>query len=138
MPSVALEVLQLQREQLTAQLAQVGDMRPGSLVERYRKCGKPSCHCARKGARGHGPSYSLTHPVHGKTVTRIIPRGPAVEQAHAQIAEYRRFRELVRQLVAVSEQICQGQLEGAPTAPEPEQKKKRPRRPVGGRGRRRG
>jgi hypothetical protein len=85
-------------------------MRPGSLTERFRKCGKPSCHCARKGSAGHGPLYSLTHPVKGKTVTRTIPRGPAVERTRHQIAEYQRFRTLVRELVAVSEQLCDLQL----------------------------
>lgn len=133
MSSLTLEAWQRKRDQLKAQLAALGDMRPGSLVERYRKCGKPSCHCAPKDARGHGPSYSLTHGVRGKTVTRIIPKGPAVEQARAQIAEYRHFRQLVRQLVEVSEQICEAQLR---SGPEEEEKKKRPGRPVGSRRRR--
>jgi len=110
MPTLPLEALQLKRDQIKLQLSQVGDMRPGSLVERYRRCGKPSCHCAQKGAPGHGPSYSLTHAVRGKTVTHIIPKGPGVERTLAQIAAYRRFRDLVRQLVVVSEQICQAQL----------------------------
>jgi hypothetical protein len=34
--------------------------------------------------------------VKGKTVTRIIPTGPAVERTRHQIAEYRRFRALVQ------------------------------------------
>jgi len=55
-------------------------MRPGSLLARFRKCGKQSCHCTKKGDKGHGPSYSLTHPVAGKTITHIIPTGPAVER----------------------------------------------------------
>ena len=104
------DVLLLRRDHLRAQLCEMGDMRPGSLVERYRKCGKPSCRCARKGAPGHGPSYSLTHPVKGKTITRIIPQGLAVERTRRQIAEYQRFRAVVRELVAVSEQLCDLQL----------------------------
>ena len=101
-----LEVLQAQRAQLKARLAEIGDMRPGSLVERFRKCGKPTCHCAEKDARGHGPCYSLTHAVAGKTLTRVIPKGVAVEHARQRIAEYRRFRDLVREMIKVSEQIC--------------------------------
>lgn len=104
------DALVFKRDQLKSQLAQIGAMRPGSLVARFRKCGKPSCHCAKRGAQGHGPSYSLTHPVAGKTVTRVIPVGPAVEQTQQQLEEYRRFRELVRQLIDVSEQICDRQL----------------------------
>jgi hypothetical protein len=102
--------LLLQREQLKSELTHVGDLRPGSLVSRFRKCGKPSCHCAKKGEKGHGPSYSLTHSVGGKTVTRIIPTGEAVERTRQQLEEYHRFRNFVQKFVSVSEQICDLQL----------------------------
>lgn len=134
MPSLPLEVLQLKRDQIKAQLAQIGDLRPGSLVERYRRCGKSSCHCAQKDARGHGPSYSLTRPVGGKTMTRIIPRGAPVAQTRAQIAEYHRFRDLVRQLVSVSEQICEAELRQESAAEGSDSKKNRARRSLGRRG----
>jgi len=62
--------LRARRDQLKAQLAEVGDLRPGSLVERYRRCGKPNCHCAGKGADGHGPSWSLTREIAGASVGR--------------------------------------------------------------------
>ena len=105
-----LTALQRQRDELQSQLAQIGEMRPGSLVARFRKCGKPTCHCAKKGAQGHGPSHSLTWPVAGKTVTRVIPVGAAVEQTRQQLDQCHRFRQLVQQLLAVSEQICDWQL----------------------------
>jgi Family of unknown function (DUF6788) len=109
MPS--LEKLEVQRDRLKQELAQVGDMRPGSLVARFRKCGKPSCHCARADSPSHGPSWSLTRAVEGKTVTRVIPPGSGVEQTKAQLAEYRRFRDLVHQLVELNVQICDQKLE---------------------------
>ena len=105
-----MEALVLQRDQLKERISQIDEMRPGSLVARFRKCGKATCHCAKKGAQGHGPSYSLTHSVGGKTRTRIIPAGPAVEKTRQQLEEYQRFRQLVQQLAAVSEQICDLQL----------------------------
>jgi hypothetical protein len=95
--SSRLEVLQIKRDQLKAGLAEIGDMRPGSLVGRFRKCGKPACHCVEKDAPGHGPCCSLTHAVEGKTVTRIIPKGAAVERSRQQMAGYHRFRDLVRE-----------------------------------------
>ena len=114
--SVGLTALQRQRDELKSQLSQIGAMRPGSLVARFRRCGKATCHCAKKGAKGHGPSHSLTWPVAGKTRTRIIPAGAAVEQTRQQLEEYHRFRQLVQQLLAVSEQICDWPLRH----PEPE------------------
>lgn len=126
-----LASLRLKREQLTAAIAQIGDMRPGSLVARFRKCGKASCHCAKKGAKGHGPSYSLTHPVAGKTITHVIPAGPAVEVTQRQLDEYHRFRELVQQLIRVSEQICELQLRQPTASSGDDFKKNRARRPAG-------
>ena len=106
--------LQRRRQQLLQALLELGDLRPGSLVARYRRCGKPNCHCAQLGDRGHGPSFSLTRRVAGKTVTKIIPPGPAVQRTREQIGEYRRLRSLVKELVEVSEQICQAKLDSSP------------------------
>ncbi len=105
--SEELRQLRQRRDELRGQLAAVGEMRPGSLVGRFRRCGKPGCHCGTAGDRGHGPCWSLTRQVGGKTVTKVIPAGPAVEQTQRQIAEYRRFRNLARQLIEISERLCE-------------------------------
>lgn len=109
MASLSLEELAKQQAELRAALSQIADMRPGSLVERFRVCGKPTCHCSKKGSRGHGPSWSLTRAVAGKTITKVIPP-QAVETTRAQIAEYRRFRAITKALVELSEQLCDARL----------------------------
>jgi hypothetical protein len=129
--TISLQALRDKRDQLAASLASVDDLRPGFLTARFRKCGKPNCHCAQKDSPGHGPSYSLTHRVGGKTVTQVIPQGPAVEQAKAQIAEYRRFRSLVRELIVVSEQLCWAQVRDSEAVPASGAKKKPLRRSIG-------
>jgi hypothetical protein len=130
-PDSPLEQLLAHSQTLKAQIAALGEMRPGSLVERHRKCGKPNCHCARRGARGHDPDWILTRPVKGKTVTRAIPEGPALEQTRVQVEEYKRFRELVRQLIEVNERICEIRFQKLPSADEPADKKKRTGRRTG-------
>ena len=129
--TTSLEALQEKRDQLTESLAQLDDLRPGFLTARFRKCGKANCHCAEKGSPGHGPSYSLTHRVAGKTITQVIPQGPAVERTKAQLAEYRRFRQLVRELIEVSEKICSVKLRESQTVSRTEAKKKPLRRSAG-------
>ena len=129
--TTTLKALREKRALITARLAQIDDLRPGFLTARFRKCGKSNCHCAQKDSPGHGPSYSLTHRFGGKTVTQVIPQGPAVERAKAQIAEYRRFRNLVRELIAVSEQICSAQLRDPEAIPATEAKKKPLHRSIG-------
>jgi hypothetical protein len=111
------ERLETRRAELRAELASIGDLRPGSLVGRYRKCGKPNCHCASDRGGGHGPSWSLTWKVDGKTMTRIIP-ADAVEQTREQIAEYQRLRRLTRELIEVSERLCEVGLSGSGAATE--------------------
>lgn len=102
-----------ERGTIKERIMQLGDMRAGSLVPRYRKCGKPNCHCARDGSQGHGPSWSLTSTKQGKTQTRIIPEGPALVAVKEQLTEYRLFRELIRELVDVNEKICDARLESS-------------------------
>ena len=135
--TIPLQALRDKRDQLAANLAHVDDLRPGFLTARFRKCGKPNCHCAQKDSPGHGPSYSLTHASGGKTITQVIPQGPAVDRTRAQIAEYRRFRKLVQELIAVSEQLCNAQLQ-QPEAMVAEESKKKPLRRSTGHRRRSG
>lgn len=137
-PEFTIEELQAKRQGLKAALVQVGEMRPGSLVESYRKCGKPTCHCARRGERGHGPLWTVTREREGKTTTRAIPAGPAVERTRAQIEEYRKFRALAQNLVNTSEQICDARLEEFRRAAPSGVKKNSAYRNAGGLRRRRG
>ena len=121
-----LDALHAQRQQLLDQIAALGDLRPGSLTESYRSCGKPTCHCAKKGARGHS-QWLLTYRVGGKTRTRVVPRA-ALEETRAQIAECQRLRELVAELIEVSEQVCQARAQAARREAADEGKKKPARR----------
>jgi len=132
-----LEELRVKDRELKAALVQVGEMRPGSLVEAYRKCGKPGCHCARRGSKGHGPLWIVTRQVGGKTATKAIPAGEAVERTRQQIAEYQRFRKLTRELMETNVQICDLQLRGPRQTAATSVKKNRTRRGAGARSRRR-
>jgi len=125
-----IEQLLSQSQTVKSRIAAVGEMRPGSLVQRYRKCGKPNCRCAKRGAQGHGPDWILTREVKGKTVTKAVPGGSAVQQTRAQIEEYRRFRELIRELIQINERICDLRLRQPDTAAAGGDKKNRARRRI--------
>lgn len=114
-PSRSREELETRRERLREALASAGEMRPGSLVQHYRKCGKPNCHCAKRGSKGHGPSWILTRAVGGRTVTRSVPP-QQVERTRAQIAEHGRFREVVHEFVEVNAQLCEARVQDAAAA----------------------
>ena len=105
-----LDRLRERRDGLLKKLSAAKDFRPGSMGPRFRKCGKSYCHCARDGSNGHGPSWSLTRKVEGKTVTKIIPIS-AVEQTKEKLDEFHRFNETVGKLVETSVLICDTLLE---------------------------
>ena len=112
-----IDVLTGQRDALLAELAAVGDLRPGALQERYRRCGKPTCHCAREGDPGHGPKWVLVTRVAGRTRNWTIP-AEAVQRTREHLDACRRFRELTRELIAVGDELCQARLEAdAPGTP---------------------
>ena len=128
MTSKTIAELEGRQAELRAQLAQTGDMRQGSLVERYRRCGKPGCHCAADDARGHGPCWSLTRAVDGKTVTHVIP-AEAVPETRKQIEEHQKFRAAVRDLVDTSDRLCNARLREPDAASKEAAKKGGSRRP---------
>ena len=70
--------LNRKKEKILQQIRELGDFRQVSLSPRYRKCGKPYCHCAKEGSKGHGPLWMVTRSVKGKTKSKAIPRGKAV------------------------------------------------------------
>jgi hypothetical protein len=57
---------------LTAQIAALGFMLPGTVASRYTRCGKPGCRCTATPPALHGPYLTWTRKVAGKTVTRRL------------------------------------------------------------------
>lgn len=90
--------LRRQRQTLLRRLPPLSEILRGSLIERYKRCGKPGCKCAT--GRGHGPKYylSISQP----------KRSPAMDyvpqECHEQVAQYLANYRLLREVL---EQVCQ-------------------------------
>jgi hypothetical protein len=128
----SLADLEARRAAVQMQIAQLGDMRSGSITGTGGRCGNPNCHCHRADDPGHGPYYRLTRKLNGKTVTETFSSAASLTKAQREVAECQRFRDLGGQLLEVNEQICDLRpvTEISPTA----QEKKR-RKPSSGRSR---
>lgn len=98
------------KEKILQQIRELDDFRQGSLSPRYRKCGKPYCHCAKEGSEGHGPLWMVTRSVKGKTISKAIPKGK-VDKTFKQIDTFHRFQNLVHQYIETNIKICDTQLE---------------------------
>ena len=103
---VPLSTLIDERSALLHEVSELGDFQPGSISSPTRKCGKPSCHCAKPNDPGHGPHYQLTQKVDGKTVTQGLSSPAAIRKAEREVAEYRKFQGLADDLVDVNRKIC--------------------------------
>ena len=124
------EELEGRRAVVLKQIAEVGDMRRGSIAERYRQCGKHPCCCEDADHPGHGPYYSLTLKAEGTTVTRHVAAGAELAKVQREIAAFRRFQDLVPALVAVNEELCAArpvEAAGREANTRDERKKKLPR-----------
>ena len=102
-------------------------MRRGSVSQRSIKCGKAICACHKDPKARHGPYYSLTQAVAGKTRSRFL----TVEQASVaqqQIAAGRKFREQLDTYWEACEEWADIQMELPPAASSVEVQKKGSRR----------
>jgi hypothetical protein len=103
--------------EVAEQLATARPMRRGSLSERYVKCSKPGCACAERPQARHGPYYSLTRVVAGRTRSRFLSAEQAAI-ARRQVAAGRLFRQQVDAYWEACERWADTEL-NAPAAGEP-------------------
>ena len=103
--------LRRRRQRLVTQL---GSLNPqvlrGSLIERYKRCGKPSCHCAQ--GRGHGPKYYLSVSIVGKRPEMVYVPQAAVEQVKQKLANLQAMRAVLEELCDINRELLKRRAEG--------------------------
>ena len=124
----SLVALEQRRQAITQQIAQLGDLRPGSVTSTSGRCGKPDCRCHQPGQSGHGPNFRLTYKVKGKSISESLPTPAAIHKAEREVAEFRKFRQLSREFVQTNTEICRAR--SAEREPQTDQEEKRPKRSV--------
>ena len=95
--------LKRRRQALRRRLPSLVAILRGSLIERYKRCGKPGCKCAK--GRGHGPKYylSVSHP-------RLRPQMDYVPQERQSqvkkfLANYQRAREILEEICEINREL---------------------------------
>ena len=74
----------------------------------------------------------LTYKRHGKTITEALPTPVAVRKAEQEVAEFRNYQRLARELVEVSEQICRVRPVEDTLTPQEKKRRKPSRRKSNG------
>lgn len=94
MTNKRLDAIEQRIANIKAELAALEEMRPGSLTRQYKD---PKSQ--------NGPYYQLSYTREMKSRTEYIPR-EAVHNVRRQIANYKRFKALNTQWIALSIEQC--------------------------------
>lgn len=101
-PTQRIQAIEHRIENLKAQLATLGPLRPGSLSRQYHICRKAGCRCQDPlKPQPHGPYYHLDYVHQGKKTTRFV-RAEQLPEVRRQLANFKKLRRLVDQWVTLS------------------------------------
>ena len=90
------------RERLLSKLPDLEQVLRGTLVTRFRRCGKPNCRCAQKGDPGHGPAYYLMVTIaKGETIQVYVPKEHKKE-VERWIKNFNRARQTLEEITSVN------------------------------------
>jgi hypothetical protein len=88
-------------ETVTREIAALGFVLPGTVIERYTRCTSKGCRCQADPPQRHGPYLQWTRKVDGKTVTRRLSR-EQFERYQPWFDNARRLRKLTTRLEELS------------------------------------
>ena len=111
--TTALDEFERRYRDVAARIADVGYIRSGTVLQRFSKCGTPTCRCHTDPDRRHGPYWQWTAKVAGKTVTKTLT---PEEAAHYQewIANDRRLRSLIDEMRTIATEATELTLRQEP------------------------
>lgn len=102
-----MEKLETQRQRVLKELAELGDMRRGSITEQFVES------TGRDGVKKRrGPYFVHTYKEKGKTISRRLTDPGQVALRQKQIEAFRRFQELTAELLRIGEQAADATLSG--------------------------
>ncbi len=95
--------LRKRRRKLLAELPLLDRIMRGSLIERYKRCGRPGCHCASE--RGHGPKLYLSISVSGERPKMdYVPNARGAEVSEL-ICNFNKVREILNEVSAINAEL---------------------------------
>ena len=100
---LASTALRKRRRKLVRDLPPIEQVLRGSLIETYKRCGRPNCHCVD--GPGHGPKRYLSISQPGGRPRR----GYVSNAVHVQVAQFidnfRRLREMLNEICAINAEL---------------------------------
>jgi hypothetical protein len=105
MPEVGAQAKKLleRREKLASGLPPFAEIVRGSLVTRFRSCGKPTCHCVR--GQGHGPAHYLVVTLKPGRTEQILLSEEMLPVARQFLDNYKRWWAALEKVSAVNRRL---------------------------------
>lgn len=104
-PDRELAGLRERYQKRAAEVAQVGFMLKGSLVQRCLPCGTPHCHCHADPPQLHGPYWQWSARVQGKTVSRMLTAAQA-RRYQEWMQNRKRLEQILNEMHEISSQAA--------------------------------
>ena len=95
--------LRRRRRALLRRLPDLQRILKGSLIERYKRCGKPGCKCAQ--GPGHGPKYYLSISRTGQRPQMDYVPQEYHDQVEEYLANYRLAREIISEISRINQEL---------------------------------
>jgi len=101
MKKISTEELKEKRQQLMDKInALECKILRGSVIESYKKCGKPGCKCEH--GKGHGPKYSMTINFPRRRPENDYIRLEQITQVKEYVTNYHQLKDLIEQICAIN------------------------------------
>jgi hypothetical protein len=95
--------LRKRRQALLRRLPPLASILRGSLIERYKRCGKPGCKCAN--GPGHGPKYYLSVSYPGlRPQMDYVPQDD-YSQTKELLANYQQARDILEKVSEINREL---------------------------------
>lgn len=95
--------LRRRRRRLLRDMPALDRIMRGSLIERFKRCGRPGCHCAD--GRGHGPKIYLSVSVSGERPQMDYVPNSNRDQVRELIGNFNKARELLNEICAINTEL---------------------------------
>ena len=95
--------LRRRRQSLLRKLPPLDAVLRGSLIERYKRCGKPGCKCAE--GPGHGPKYYLSVSFPGERPQMDYVPQENLEATRALVANFHEVRTTLEEICEINREL---------------------------------
>jgi hypothetical protein len=104
MKKISTNALRKKKQELINELGAFdGKILRGSIIETYKKCGKPGCKCET--GIGHGPKHSMTINFPKRKPEHDYIPLEYVTQVTEYVSNYHQFKEVIEQICAINREI---------------------------------